>query len=403
MNPNDEIKNENPEEPEQETQQDATPAEPAAPIESTEQEEVAAAPPVPVGMAAEEPEELPASKEDVAQEIPSPIPHPPSPEDAAKAAENLAAIAAEIKALDAGHLEHGKRNYKGFFDHAKEIGQLFKTLKPLPHDEREKLWLEFSALCDDVRATQNIEREELKLASLELRGKLEAQLIELGQQGPNAKYADDFNALADKMKAVRDEFSGTKEKPAPLIPKDREALWKLWKQTDDAIWQHRKAIRDENYATGKEHVAECTALANEGDPFDCHKKIKELRPWQRAAELSREQRNEIRKALDAAWDAAAQRIEGERAERKQQFEDWKERSSDRLSDWEAKLEKMRDFRVRLEEQIARLNEMEQNARTDEFADQVAGWREEKEAKLVDVDKNIASLTERIESVKKRLK
>lgn len=238
---------------------------------------------------------------------------------------------------------------------------------------------------------------------MEVRGRLEAKLIELQQAGPNAKYADDFNKLADSMKAIREEFTGTKEKPGALIPKDREALWKLWKSTDDSIWQHRKAIREENYATGKEHMTECAELAASGDPFDCHKKIKELRPWQRAAELSREQRNEIRKSLDEAWDAAAQRIEGERAERKQQFEDWKERSSERLSDWEDKLAKMRDFRVKLEEQITRLNDMETNARTDEFADQVAGWREEKEAKLEDVDKNIASLAERIESVKKRLK
>ncbi len=64
---------------------------------------------------------------------------------------------------------------------------------------------------------------------------------------------------------------------------------------------------------------------------------------------------------------------------------------------------MRDFRVRLEEQIARLNEMETNARTDEFADQVAGWRTEKEDKLADVDKSIAALAEKIDSVKKRLK
>ena len=64
---------------------------------------------------------------------------------------------------------------------------------------------------------------------------------------------------------------------------------------------------------------------------------------------------------------------------------------------------MRDFRVRLEEQIARLNDMERNARTDEFANQVAGWREEKEAKLADVDSKIAQLAEKIDSVKKRLK
>lgn len=321
----------------------------------------------------------------------------------AAAEANLDKIRTAIRELDLGHMKDGRRNYKEFFEHAKSVGGLFKTLKPLPHEEREKLWQEFSALCDDARAQQNSEREEQRLASLELRGKLEARLIELQQAGPNAKFADDFNKISDQMKAIREEFSGTKEKQSPLIPKDREALWKLWKAADDAIWSHRKAVREENYAQGKEHMQQCAELAASGDPFDCHKKIKELRPWQRSAELSREQRDEIRKSLDASWEAAAVRIESGRAERKKQYEEWTERTSGLLAEWETKLEKMRDFRVKLEEQIARLNDMESNARTDEFADQVAGWREEKEAKLADVDKNLASLIEKIESVKKRLK
>jgi len=330
----------------------------------------------------------------------SPIPHPASPEGSA---ENLTTLKEAIRALDTGHIKDGVRNYKEFFEHAKEVGSLFKTLKPLPHEDREQLWLEFSTMCDDVRAQQNSEREEQKLVSLELRGKLEARLIELQQAAPNAKFADDFNKLADQMKTIREEFTGTKEHQAPLVPKDREALWKLWKSADDAIWAQRKGVREENYTVGKEHMQQCAELAASGDPFDCHKKIKELRPWQRGAELSREQRDEIRKALDASWDAAAARIESSRTERKRQYEEWTERTSGLLEEWEAKLEKMRDFRVKLEEQIARLNEMETNARTDEFADQVAGWREEKEAKLVDVDKNLAQLAEKIESVKKRLK
>lgn len=323
--------------------------------------------------------------------------------DHERASENLAQIAAAIQALDTGHMQNGVRNYKEFFEHAKEVGNLFKTLKPLPHEAREKLWQEFSALCDDARAQQNAEREEQKLVSLELRGKLEAKLIELQQAGPNAKFADDFNKLADQMKSVRETFSGTKEKQSPLIPKDREALWKLWKTADDAIWAHRKAVRDENYAAGKAHMIECAELAANGDPFDCHKKIKDLRPWQRNAELAREQRDEIRKALDLSWEAAAVRIEAGRAERKKQYEQWTERTTGLLEEWEDKLTKMRDFRTKLEEQIARLNDMETNARTDEFADQVAGWRKEKEDKLADVDRNLVALADKIDSVKKRMK
>ncbi|MCC6475722.1 hypothetical protein IT157_01590 [bacterium] len=335
-----------------------------------------------------------------AEPVSSPIPHPPAP---AAQQENLVTLETSIRALDAGHIENGKRNYKSFWDAAKLVGALFKTLRPLPYDDRERLWMEFSALCDDVRAQQTHEKEELKFSSHELRAELEAKIAAVREQAQAATKATEFNTVTSELAKIRNDFTAKQGVEPNMLARDREALWKIWKAADDEVWSRRTTLRKENYEQGRIYCAQFLEMAEQGDPIECHKKIKELRPWQRDVELSREQREEIRKQLDLAWDKAAARIQEQRADRQKHFEEWSEKAEGLLEEWQNKIEKMREFRGRLLEQIERLNEMEANARTDEFADQVAGWKTDKQQKLDHVADTIAQLEQKIESVKKRLK
>ncbi len=332
--------------------------------------------------------------------VSSPTPHPPSPQ---MQAENLATLEASIRALDSGHMANKKRNYKSFWDAAKQVGALFKTLKPLPYDDRERLWMEFSALCDDVRAQQTHEKEELKYSSHELRAELEAKIAAVREQSQALTKATEFNTVTSELAKIRNEFTAKPGVEPNMLARDREALWKIWKAADDEVWKQRSELRKQNYEQGKQSYTQYLEMAEQGDPVECHKKIKELRPWQREVELSREQREEIRKQLDLAWDKAAARIQEQRADRQKHFEEWSEKAEGLLEEWQNKIEKMREFRGRLLEQIERLNEMEANARTDEFADQVAGWKADKQQKLDHVADTIAQLEQKIESVKKRLK
>jgi hypothetical protein len=46
------------------------------------------------------------------------------------------------------------RNYRDFWDLVKEINVLFKSLKPIIPNDRERLWDSFSSLCDDAKSQQ---------------------------------------------------------------------------------------------------------------------------------------------------------------------------------------------------------------------------------------------------------
>jgi hypothetical protein len=46
-----------------------------------------------------------------------------------------------------------------FWEHAGRISEMFKTLKPLFGEDRERLWAAFSTACEDTRKAQARERE----------------------------------------------------------------------------------------------------------------------------------------------------------------------------------------------------------------------------------------------------
>ncbi len=83
-----------------------------------------------------------------------------------KASENASQIKGEIERLRYNHRDPNSPEfdtryfYKDFWSHAKEITELFKTLKPIIKDDRERLWSEYRNLCDKVSSKQNTERNE---------------------------------------------------------------------------------------------------------------------------------------------------------------------------------------------------------------------------------------------------
>jgi hypothetical protein len=55
--------------------------------------------------------------------------------------ENATKIERELDVLKSGHQGFLNRRYKEFWEHVKQIHELFKTLKPLHREDRERLWV----------------------------------------------------------------------------------------------------------------------------------------------------------------------------------------------------------------------------------------------------------------------
>jgi len=79
---------------------------------------------------------------------------------------NAQMLEGDIRSLSSNHWAGiGERDYRTFWKHAREISQLFKTLKPLHRDDRDRLWKDFSAVCEDTKQKQTAKNDNRKFKS----------------------------------------------------------------------------------------------------------------------------------------------------------------------------------------------------------------------------------------------
>jgi len=283
--------------------------------------------------------------------------------------------------------------YREFWMHAREISEMFKTLKPLLREDRESLWQKYQSICEEVKRKQNEEREE----SRRNRELLESLITEAYHQAEGSSDKEEL----DKAKSMQTEtLRMLKERR--LFREDREALWRYWKETNEKIFWKRHEIQESNFLHAKDEANSALNIAYYGDPYEALEKVKEVQRSLRGVYMSRDQRHELHEILSDAWNKAISRIGEIKEEKRRKYEEWRERMENLIERWESSIEKSEEYISRLEEQIDRLEEEEANARTDEYAERVRGWIEEKEEKISDVREQIKQWEEKIYSVKGKL-
>jgi hypothetical protein len=75
---------------------------------------------------------------------------------------NARSLESEINRLRSDYrdpVDLGSRQYDEFWAHAKQISAMFKTLKPLFREDRERLWVAFLATWEEMKVVQARERE----------------------------------------------------------------------------------------------------------------------------------------------------------------------------------------------------------------------------------------------------
>ena len=141
-------------------------------------------------------------------------------------------------------------------------------------------------------------------------------------------------------------------------------------------------------------AGDCLSLAHT-DPRGAKDRIKQANADMKHKPMNSIQYSEVRRTLDEAWEIAT-RTASER------HHEWRNKMEDHVQRWTELMEKNEDVIARLERQIEECQEMESNARSEDFAETVRGWIEEKMDKVRDIRKTNEELEERVESVKKRL-
>jgi hypothetical protein len=306
-----------------------------------------------------------------------------------------------------------------YFAHSRDISELFKSLKPLRHADRERLWREFNDIRDAVRRRlehlNNVSKQKRELVE----GRIKEALgwANAAETQEHAHKADEILQQAlEWMKDGWAQFPGTTEffesiagNEGILLEEDRNACWKRWKETKEILRYRRKDIQDNGYRKIRSEADSALYQAQNGNPHDALREVKDCRQALAASYMSKEQREDVRNVLDKAWKAAICRVEAHREESRRKHDQWVARQEQWIEQQESCIRKTtggiedaREFISRLESQIDDLREAIAGARTEEHADRVRGWVEEKYDKIAEVNRQIEEREDKIRDAQNRV-
>ena len=156
-----------------------------------------------------------------------------------KARSNASEIKHEIENLQELGSHH---KYHEFWNHSKQIVEMFKTLKPIFREDRERLWSSYSNICEIVKQEMASRREESK-----------SNASKIGHEIENLRYSHtDSNApLFSTRYHYREFWSHAKEvsemfKSLRLLREDRERLWSRYRGICDDVKRKQDEERQES-------------------------------------------------------------------------------------------------------------------------------------------------------------
>ena len=238
---------------------------------------------------------------------------------------NASTIKAEIEHLSSGHWDFFKKDYKSFWSHAKRISQLFKQLKPLKKDDREKLWTRFSSVCEEIKQKQQSEHQERVWKSKRHKEDILSEISHaevntfFGFDPPDIQEMKRLGQVLKQASKMLSEYKGE------MIGEHKQECFNLIQQVrrdHDAWWKDLTKHRDRRHEDFQARVR-----ANLERNYERHRKAAEaLRSCERSAD-------ELRDKIATAWnDDWASQASGWLADLEDKIRDI-QNSIDRIEDW----------------------------------------------------------------------
>jgi len=165
-----------------------------------------------------------------------------------KARSNASEIEHEIEKLRELYSRH---NFREFWAHTKQVVEMFKILKPLLKEDRERLWSNYSSLCEAVKHEREKRREEAKSNASQIEREIEnLRYNHLDRNAPNISPIIPFpvtryyyHEFWTHAKQVSEMFKGLS-----LLKEDRERLWSNYRSICDDV---RRKQDEEHHESSK--------------------------------------------------------------------------------------------------------------------------------------------------------
>ena len=210
-----------------------------------------------------------------------------------EASANARAIESEIQSLESGHWDWFERQYKDFWDHARHISHMFKTLKPIQREDRERLWEKFSSICEEVKRKQHSEHENRKFKSEQHRN----YIIKEAESARPSTLFGFFPPDVQEMKAL----GGVLRNASSMLSKYKKEMFGEHKQEcferiqeirhiHDVWWEELKRHRSKRQEEFQQRVR-----ANLEKNYERHRKATD------ALHRVRNHADDLRDKISSAW------------------------------------------------------------------------------------------------------
>lgn len=313
-------------------------------------------------------------------------------------------------------IEGLKQSHKGqpheFWAHAREISSMFKTMKPLWREDRERLWAEFDSICKAAKREMELRRAQSKGKREIIESKIQEVRYQAQGAGTLSELSEAKSMLNEALRWMKDGWDGFNLATqifqemilldeGRLLREDRDRCWEEWKKANETIKYRRWELYKSNYDyfLSKAYDALSTTRYN---PREAKSMVKEIQQELKGTQMASEQFQEVHKVLNKAWEEATYRLKEAYQRRQQKHQDWLARMQGHIERWSELIQRNEDVIAGIEAQIDDCQDMEINARSPEFADTVRGWIEEKYQKIEDIRETNRELEEKIRSVQSKI-
>lgn len=328
---------------------------------------------------------------------------------------NADRISKEIEALRNGHWKgFTQRDYRAFFSHSKEIVKLFKTLKPLKKDDREKLWDDYTRICEQTRFKRDDEKKTREAKSKSEKGICLRYIQNATHAAKGAQNRDDIQKARLAFDNARSEM---KDRSHNMLRDDTQECWQNYKSGRETLNFRIKELQELSYSSAQKAVSDARNALNYNDnPYDALKGYNEAQSKTKGLYLNKDQSQWIRSEFNEIWHSITLRIEEHKREKKRKHEEWlrlkeeKERKhqewinrqKDKISHWENTVRKIEDSISRLESQISDLEYKRSTARSDDFFSRCSDWITEKQRAVSDRESTLRELERKISDLRNKI-
>jgi hypothetical protein len=238
---------------------------------------------------------------------------------------NAKVIASEIQSFESGHWDFFNRQYKDFWAHARKISEMFKTLKPLRRDDRERLWEKFNVYCQEIKQRQKTEHWERELKSKQHC----SDIIHEAERARPSTLFGFFPPDVAEMKALGSILRNA----GAMLSNFKEEMFGEHKQECFDRMQEIRLIHDLWWDELKQHRSKRQEESQERVRANLKKNYERHQKAIHALEKIRNHADDLRDQINSAWnDDFRDRAYGWLSETEEKIRDIEE-SIQKLEDW----------------------------------------------------------------------